>query len=166
MQQIYTIILNGYISFKKENNNFVTMVQRIQSIYLVLIVVCSIGVTIVLKPFKTPYPQILALNLSTQVTIFLRLITAFFIFSALMAFLSIFQYRRRKLQLLLGRIIIVINLISQGILIYFTLGISKEASSVKHFIVPIPLLIIALSVMANRAIQKDEDLIKSINRLR
>lgn len=142
------------------------MVQRIQSIYLVLIVVCSIGLTIAFKPFKTPYPQILAPNLSTHVTIFLRLITAFFMLSALTAFLSIFQYHRRKWQLLLGRIIIVINLISLGILIYLTLEIPKKAFSGKHFIILIPLLIIVLSVMANKAIQKDEDLIKSINRLR
>ena len=86
--------------------------------------------------------------------------------SALIALIAIFQFKKRKLQFVLGRIIILINLFLLGILIFLSLNIPGEASSEKGIGMFIPFFVILLSVIANKAIKKDEDLVKSVDRLR
>ena len=90
----------------------------------------------------------------------------FFIISALIAFIAIFRFNKRQLQFVLGRIIILINLFLLGILIYLSLNISGEVSSEKGIGMFIPSVVIILAVMANNAIKKDENLVKSVDRLR
>ena len=67
----------------------------------------------------------------------------------------------------MGRIIILINLFLLGLLIYQSLSLPGEASvSEKGIGMFLPILVILLIVLANKAIKKDEDLVKSADRLR
>ena len=95
-----------------------------------------------------------------------KLIPVSFIFSGLIALVSIFQFKNRKLQFVLGRIIILINLFLLGILIYVSLSLPGEVSSEKGIGMFIPIIVILFSFLANKAIKKDEDLVKSVDRLR
>ena len=54
-----------------------------------------------------------------------------------------------------------------GFFAYLSLNLSGEdTSSLKGIAVFVPLFSIVLLVMANKSIQKDEDLVKSVDRLR
>jgi hypothetical protein len=67
----------------------------------------------------------------------------------------------------MARLTILINLILLGLLIYVSLTLPGEASvSEKGIGMFIPILAILLLVLANKAIKKDEDLVKSADRLR
>ena len=90
-----------------------------------------------------------------------------FFVSALITFIAIFQFKKRQLQFVLGRLSILINFILLGILVYFTQNLSGEMNvSEKGIGLLIPVFTIVLVVLANKAIKKDEELVKSVDRLR
>ena len=67
----------------------------------------------------------------------------------------------------MGRINMLINFYLLGVLIYVSLTVSGEASvSEKGIGMFMPIIVIVLLAMANKAIKKDEDLVKSVDRLR
>tara|TARA_B110000003_G_scaffold276446_1_gene322960 strand:+ start:12073 stop:12501 length:429 start_codon:yes stop_codon:yes gene_type:complete len=142
------------------------MIQRIQTIYLLLVVISSIGLTFVFKLWRVANTNIFAFDLMKNDMILANFVPLFFSISALIALISIFQFKKRELQFVLGRIIILINLFLLGILIYLSLNIPGEVSSEKGIGMFIPSVVILLSVIANKAIKKDEDLVKSVDRLR
>ena len=87
--------------------------------------------------------------------------------SAIVSFVTIFLFKNRKLQFVVGRLVILINLFLLGLLIYVSLTLPGEASiSEKGIGMFLPILVILLIVLANKAIKKDEDLVKSVDRLR
>jgi succinate-acetate transporter protein len=91
-----------------------------------------------------------------------------FIASAILALITIFLFKNRKLQFVLNRLNILLNLILLGIFVYRILNLSggTEIVSEKGIGVILPIISIVLLVLANRAIKKDEDLVKSVDRLR
>jgi hypothetical protein len=91
-----------------------------------------------------------------------------FMASAALAFITIFLFKNRKLQFVLNRFNILLNLILLGIFVYRILTLSGGIDKVseKGIGVILPIISIVLLVLANRAIKKDEDLVKSVDRLR
>ena len=169
--QIYTIILNQCISFLK--NKFLilklipaSMIQRVQSIYLLLIIIFSVGLVFVFKLWETLDSAIFAFDLFADENRLAKLIPVFFSASGIIALISLFKFKNRQLQFVLGRIIILINLFLLGILIYLSLNLPGEVSSEKGIGMFIPIIVVLFSVLANKAIKKDEDLVKSVDRLR
>ncbi|PQJ78907.1 DUF4293 domain-containing protein [Polaribacter porphyrae] len=143
------------------------MIQRIQSIYLFLAALVSGGLIFVFKLWATVKEQIYILDLFLKEVLSFKIIPVLFIISALLSFVTIFLYKNRKLQFVLGRLIILINLFLLGLLIYLSLTLSGETSvSEKGIGMFLPVLAILLIVLANKAIKKDEDLVKSADRLR
>ena len=142
------------------------MIQRIQSIYLAIVFTLSAILPLVFKLWDDSKKAVYALDLLSDLSIIAKLVPVFFLISALLAIVSIFKYKKRQLQFVLGRIIILINLFLLGILIYLSLNISGEASSEKGIGMFIPVVVILFTVLANKAIKKDEDLVKSVDRLR
>ena len=142
------------------------MIQRIQSIYLLLVIFLSIGATFFLKLWVEADNEVFAFDLFAYESILYKLVPISFIISALLALISIFRFNDRQQQFVLGRIIILINLFLLGILIYLSLNISGEVSSEKGIGMFIPSVVILFAVMANKAIKKDENLVKSVDRLR
>jgi ABC-type polysaccharide transport system permease subunit len=93
--------------------------------------------------------------------------TALFGLSSTLSLLSILSHTKRQQQFVMGRLNIISNLILLGLLVYRTLNASGEtAISEKGVGMFLPIVSIVLLVLANKAIKKDEDLVKSVDRLR
>ncbi|WP_298543268.1 DUF4293 domain-containing protein [uncultured Aquimarina sp.] len=136
------------------------MIQRIQSIYLFLVVVLSGGISAIL-------PYGLDQNGEDLLSQDNFLVLGMFTGSALLALVSIFLFKNRQLQFVLGRINILLNFILLGVFVYWSLTLSGETMvSEKGIGMLIPIISIVLLVVANKAIRKDENLVKSVDRLR
>ncbi|MGK0324943.1 MAG: hypothetical protein ACJA2M_002965 [Polaribacter sp.] len=143
------------------------MIQRIQTIYLFLASVVSGGLIFVFNLWKTLKEQIFVLDLFSEELFAFKVIPFMFIASSILSLATIFLYKDRKLQFVIGRIIILINLFLLGLLIYLSLTLPGETSvSEKGIGMFLPILVVLLIVLANKAIKKDEDLVKSVDRLR
>ena len=160
------------------------MLQRIQSIYYLLASVCLLGSVffdaIQLKTntqtltfgvweatFYQSSPQIQ--NISSKPTPILVL--TFFV--ALMAFAAIFQYRNRFLQQKFGRLVIILSMGLVFMCVGFVYNLSKDLmpSAAMPSIVPgvaafLPFLAIVFAFLANKNVKKDDDLVKSADRIR
>ena len=143
------------------------MIQRIQTIYLFLASIVSGGLIFVFNLWNTLKEQIFVLDLFQEELVTIKLIPFMFITSAVLSISTIFLYKDRKLQFVIGRVIVLINLFLLVLLIYLSLTLSGETSvSEKGIGMFLPILVILLTVLANKAIKKDEDLVKSADRLR
>jgi hypothetical protein len=136
------------------------MIQRIQTVYLFLVVV-----------FSCVLPNFLSLGFKEDGTALFftdqYIYMGLFVGSGLLAILSIFSYNKRQNQFVLGRLNMILNLILLGLLVLNSLNLSGENKfSVKGIGVLLPILSIVFLVLANKAIKKDEDLVKSVDRLR
>ena len=91
---------------------------------------------------------------------------AFYV-SAALAFISILLFKNRQNQFVVNRLNILLNLFLLGFFVYRSLSLSGETEvSEKGIGMLIPVFSIVFLVLANRAIKKDEDLVKSVDRLR
>ena len=142
------------------------MIQRIQSIYLLIVIALSAMLPFVFKLWEDLKKDVYALDLFSEPPLLAKLVPVFFFITALIALIAIFKFKNRKLQFVLGRIIILINLFLLGILIYLSLNIPGEIFSEKGIGMFIPSIVILFSVLANKAIRKDENLVRSVDRLR
>ncbi|WP_439130416.1 DUF4293 domain-containing protein [Polaribacter sp.] len=143
------------------------MIQRIQTVYLFLASIVSGGLIFVFNLWNTVKEKIFVVNLFSKEVFTLKVIPFMFIISAILSIVSIFLFKNRKLQFVIGRIIILINLFLLGLLIYLSLNVSGETMvSEKGIGMFLPIVVILLIVLANKAIKKDEDLVKSVDRLR
>ena len=87
--------------------------------------------------------------------------------STTLSLLSILSHKKRQQQFVMGRLNIIFNLILLGLFVYKTLAATGEtAISEKSVGMFLPVFSILFLVLANKAIKKDEDLIKSVDRLR
>ena len=136
------------------------MIQRIQTIYLLLSAIVSAGLIFVFELWENPAGE--AVYAQDEPMVFLL-----FLISALMSVVGIFLYKNRKQQFVLGRVNVILNLILLGLFVFWSLNISGESNiSEKGIGMVIPIVSIVLLVLANKAIKKDEDLVKSVDRLR
>ena len=137
------------------------MIQRIQTIYLFLAFL-AVGVLPYIFPlwklsdgndyfFMHNQVYVILFGLSTAITIY-----------------SIISFKKRQTQFVANRLNIVLNLILLGLFVYHSLNLSGETPVVseKGIGMFLPILTIVLLVLANKAIKKDEDLVKSVDRLR
>ncbi|MCH8534862.1 MAG: DUF4293 domain-containing protein [Flavobacteriaceae bacterium] len=136
------------------------MIQRIQSLYLLIVVIlCSL----LLSTFPLWQNDSAVAEFATDYSISLIGVSA----SGLLALLSIFLFKNRKLQFVLGRLNILINFFIIGFFVYWSLNLSGETNvSEKGIGMFVPLVSIVFLVLANKAIKKDEDLVKSVDRFR
>ena len=143
------------------------MIQRIQTVYLLLSTIVSGGLIFIFNLWKVAEKKIFIVDLFSQESILYKMIPTAFFVSSILAFVTIFLFKNRQLQFVLGRVNILINLFLLGLLIYLSLTVSGEtAVSEKGIGMFLPILAILLLVLANKAIKKDEDLVKSVDRLR
>lgn len=143
------------------------MIQRIQSIYLFLAGVFSGGLVFFVNLWSNTNGKLFVEDLFTSQNLLQKSIPVLFFLSAILSIVTIFLFKKRQLQFVLGRVNILINLILLGLLVYLLLTLSGEAFvSEKGIGMFFPVIVILLLVMANKAIKKDEDLVKSVDRLR
>ena len=87
--------------------------------------------------------------------------------STTLSLLSILSNKKRQHQFVMGSLNMILNLILLGLFVYRTLTASGEtAISEKGVGMFLPIFSIVFLVLANKAIKKDEDLVKSVDRLR
>ena len=136
------------------------MIQRIQSIYLLIAAGIAAGLTFVFPLWTT----------TEGVEFFAReemLYFGLFMGSGALALISIFMYKNRKSQFVMGRLNIILNFILLGLFVYRSLNLSGETDvSEKGIGILLPIFSIVFLVLANKAVKKDEDLVKSVDRLR
>ncbi|MEP3836251.1 MAG: DUF4293 domain-containing protein [Algibacter sp.] len=136
------------------------MLQRIQTIYLLLASGVSAGLIFVFHLWIT----------DSGVSVFAKdelLYLGLFLASAVLSLVAIFMFKNRKSQFVLGRLNIILNFILLGFFVYQSLNVSGEtAVSEKGIGMLLPIVSIVLLALANKAIKKDEELVKSVDRLR
>jgi hypothetical protein len=148
------------------------MIQRIQTLYL-LIVFLIHGIM-----FFVPIGNIndYVLNIThfgnkDEIILVPNMLLVFNSLILLNTIYGIFMFKKRKMQLLSGKLnIIFISLMIIFISLYFDDGKLKleltdaETSFKIGFI--LPLISVVLIILAGKAIKKDEDLIRSVDRIR
>ena len=137
------------------------MIQRIQTIYLFLAFVAT-GILPFIFPLWTLNDGKEFYFMQNQVYVVLLGL------STTLSVLSVISYKKRQNQFVIGRLNIILNLILLGLFVYRSLNVSGEtlAVSEKGIGMFLPIAAIVLLVLANKAIKKDEDLVKSVDRLR
>ena len=136
------------------------MLQRIQTIYLLLCVLFS-GVFPFFTKIWTEENQLEVYANSNEIYIGL------FLISAILALVSIFSFKKRQKQFVLNRLNMILNFIIIGLLVNHSLSLSGEAKvSEKGIGMLLPIFSIVFLALANRAIKRDEDLVKSVDRIR
>jgi len=151
------------------------MIQRIQSIFMLLAAACMSFLYLPSFEFAgSETPEVRSAGLFTDGyfnsydnTILVSLIAG----AIALAFINIFLFKNRSLQLLLSRITIVVIfsiIVVGGILFY--LNFENRQSEMEHVNIRlglfIPFVSMALLYFANKYIIKDNKLVKSMDRLR
>lgn len=135
------------------------MIQRKQSIFLFLAGIFSAVSAWVGNLWKTAAGWIQAEDLMPLLLLFL--------FSAVLSLATIFLFKNRKLQIKLGLLNIILNILLVGYLAYSLSNLPGGFSdSEKGIGLLAPFISIVLLIIANRFIKKDEKLVKSVDRFR
>ncbi len=136
------------------------MIQRIQTVYL-------FGVALLAAVLPNLF-YLWKMEDGTEVYAKTELwLAVCFYLSSLMALINIVLFKNRKNQFVINRLNILLNLFLLGFFVYRSLNLSGEAvASEKGIGMLIPVFSIVFLVLANKAIKKDEDLVKSVDRLR
>ena len=136
------------------------MIQRVQSLYLLVAILLN-GVLSFYLPLWITSENVEIFALSQPVAISL------FLLSVLLSFIALISFKKRKRQFVLGRINIILNFVLVGVFAYWTLSLPGEMDiSEKGIGMLLPIISIVFIALANKAIKKDEDLVKSVDRLR
>lgn len=159
--QLYNFILKIYLSFKKITlflpRIVPIMIQRIQTVYLFITVLIS-----ALALFFVPIWDKMKSNLYDPLYVDYG-----FTAIAVITLISIFLFKNRKRQMLMVRFVIFLNIILLGFFVYWFLNMPGEMNfSEKGIGMGVPIVSIVFLLLAHKAIKKDDDLVKSVDRLR
>lgn len=136
------------------------MIQRIQTLYIVIAVLFIISARIWF-PVVLDENGIAIMDANEPLAIGLMAV------AALAALLALFNYKNRPRQIILNRSSMLLQIILLGVFAYRSLTLSGEIQfSEKGIGVIFPIISIVFLWMANKAIKRDEDLVKSVDRLR
>jgi hypothetical protein len=153
------IIFKKTFIFAPPTGNLI-MIQRIQTLYLIIVVALGAVLPFWVQLWTDADGSIVFAKQELAVSI------AFY-GSAVLALLAIMRFKDRKNQFVMNRFNMILNLFLLGFFVYRSLNLSGEALvSEKGIGMLIPVFSIVFLVLANRAIKKDEDLVKSVDRLR
>ncbi len=164
------------------------MIQRIQSLLFLFASLCNLGT--LFFPFwqfqntekielvsgiqlETTSTQSSAIVASTINFLEQPLHTGIFgltVLCSLIILVIIFLYQNRKRQMNLGYVSIVLLLIQIGLMAYFTYkgpySISSEDQGMVQLGFAFPVVALVLTWIGIRSVKKDEDLIRSVDRIR
>ncbi|RTQ47497.1 DUF4293 family protein [Hymenobacter gummosus] len=155
------------------------MIQRIQSVFLLLLAICMVCVLFLPLWTKTdPQTQQTVTLTATQLTssvpgqapVGTYAIAGLAVASILVALAEIFQYKKRMTQLMLGSLNMLLISATLGASFYYS-SMGEQMLNVKipgefqpgFYLLTLPLL---LNLLASRFIRRDERLVRSMDRLR
>ena len=149
------------------------MIQRIQSVYLLVVAILSVIV------ISNPIGSFVGTDNSITEFTNLSLVSqdgtenykpwalfALQIISAVISLVTIFMYRKRMLQIRFTLFNIILSIGYYATMVTFIFMFKGEATFVPSWIVCLPFIGIVLDWLAIRAIGKDEMLVKAYERLR
>lgn len=149
------------------------MIQRIQSVYLLIVAILSVIV------MSNPIGSFIAADNSIVEFTNLSLIDqsgvedykpwalfAILMISAIISLITIFLYRKRMLQIRLTLFNIILAIGYYVTLVTFVFMLKGESTFVPSWMVCLPFVGIVLDWLSIRAIGKDEMLVKAYERLR
>jgi len=152
------------------------MIQRIQSLYLLIVAglmaalavvpvgmlvgddvrveVGAFGVEVLQGSFQTSFP--------------VWVMGALAVFSAFVAFLTIFLYKKRSLQTWLCSIngVLIVLFALMYVVVYMVCWKGVDLDFSMNVSVAFPVIALVFNIMATKAITKDIELLSSLNRLR
>ncbi|MDG1685529.1 MAG: DUF4293 family protein [Flavobacteriaceae bacterium] len=134
------------------------MLQRIQTIYLLFVFLIQLAGFIFLSDRLLYSGVSVELNQS-----YILLISNLLLI--VVPFWNIFQFRNRKQQFVLNRVLLLITL---GVLFNQCIGYFNADNNETHqlLVCVVAMLTIIFLSLANKAIKRDEDLVRSADRLR
>ena len=130
------------------------MIQRIQTVYLFMIAMVS-----VISFFFLPHLDFFILGLTVP-----AILKSYIILTSSLALLSLIIFKHRKTQKIINRLHFFLQVAMTGVLIFGLLNADELNSFLLWLLMPFQSMI--LLILSSRAIQKDDDLIRSIDRLR
>ena len=131
------------------------MIQRIQSLYFLLA-----GISMTLVSFKVPVYSLNEILFMAQDDTKIFVLTSV---GAIFSFLGLFLFKNRKFQMKLIRFTVLIEMII-GIRIFILFN-KFEVVINNNFLFLLVFTLIAL-IMAYRGVKKDDDLVRSVDRIR
>ncbi len=151
------------------------MLQRIQSIYLalaiILLVLCCCMPLAVFEPEGMGFPRMMyslvAVNADGAIESYLpAVLLAVVVFAELFSVLALMGYKNRKKQMSLCSITAVFELL--WIICYAGITFLLKGSDTfrPELAACFPVIALILTLMARRAIKKDDDLVRSADRIR
>ena len=162
------------------------MLQRVQSLFLLGVAICM-GLVLVTDIWEETLPdqgRKIELNAYALETTLLSngdesnpsivyntwFIAAFATLSVIVAFYEIFRYKNRLTQLKLGFLNVLFMMVVLGSTVYFVFeGERLSANTIQGDFetgIYLPGVALILNLLANRFIRRDEQLVRSIDRLR
>lgn len=144
------------------------MIQRIQTLYLTIAILVMSILPIYLSIWKNlEAVNIYVYDLLKNDSWMFKSLPILFGLSILISLITIFKFKNRQTQFVLGRLNILTNFFILVLLVIHLQSLSGEVFiSEKGIGSTLPLITIVLLVLANKAIKKDEDLVKSVDRIR
>ena len=152
------------------------MIQRIQSVFLIAFSLCMIVVAIAPLSKITDSNEIFTLystNITnvkgeSQTTILFITQGILTYFTAIIGFITILLYKRRKLQMLLCMINMCFIFLLCNLIVLLALNSLPSSSAHITFKITavLPVISFILLILSYRAIKKDEELVRSLNRIR
>lgn len=146
------------------------MIQRIQTIYLLLTTITAIlflSGNIFLFENGTEI-GLSGINADMQNNALNLVLSILFLTIPLLSFLNIFFYKKRKLQIRLTMFLLFLIIFLIGVAGYyvFKISIDSDTSIVFNYKLILPVLMLIFTFMAYRGIRKDEEIVRSYDRLR
>ena len=155
------------------------MIQRIQSVYLFIMALLSsllIPGSFLNFTEKTGFVIRVSFNevardnagKATELVEKLMPLSVLIVLIPVISLVTIFFFKKRKFQLQLSRFLILLAGILVVVIIHVCLSIVTkfDAEIIPGFKMILPVLILIISILAYRGIRKDDQLVKSYDRLR
>jgi membrane protease YdiL (CAAX protease family) len=136
------------------------MLQRIQTVYLILAALTMVGLYVW-------FPLVSSTNGNVLISKQEPLVFGLIFTCIALTIIAVLTFKKRQTQFVLNRLHIILNFVLLGVFVYRSLSVPGETLvSQKGIGVLLPIISIVFLAMANKAIKKDEDLVKSVDRLR
>lgn len=136
------------------------MWQRIQTLYMSVVVLLAVCLLFVFE---------VGADANGVVLLGKDIVLVFFesVLTILIVIVAILQFKNRQNQFVLNRVAILIQFFLLGFFVHRALSVPGEGfTSEKGIGAFVPIVSVVLLALANRAIKKDEDLVKSVDRIR
>lgn len=135
------------------------MIQRIQSVYLFIVILGNILAIFFLASYLDDILNLIA-EFDFEYHVFFGVIT-------LLSIMGLLMFKNRSSQMKVGLVNLLLNFVALGFLAYWLLTLPGEMDiSEKGIGLVLPVISIVFIVLAQKAIKRDDELVKSANRFR